>query len=244
MSSARSNNAAKSRRAGGADFAPPQQQQQQQNGRPGQQMQQQPHQNPKLTITDAIGLITMRLTRVEGIVNEIQSELPEDRMNGDSLQQHNSGNVSDVVINNIMSRLDGLEKGMKVFALKPTTNTNPTTTAPIVQQMNPVLLAIPSQVTLINEKIGMLQTEMDELKNHLLRLQSFTMETNQKLVDIVLHEENGEREEDMNYTVIDEDVINKMNERLLTSTNNTIDVNTIHVNIETNTDAIATTIEQ
>jgi hypothetical protein len=121
MSSSRSIAAARNKRAG-----EPVQQQQQYN-RPGtsisaqpafsQQQQQQhqqqqsknstPPQNTKLTISDAIGLITLRLGRVEQIIQD------------DGLHNHTS-NIPDntqivdkSVINSIINRLDSLEKKEK-----------------------------------------------------------------------------------------------------------------------------------
>ena len=89
MSSARSNAAARNRRAGDPPGQPVQMQQQ---GRPGQgqqqgqqvqgtrqqqyQPQQMQQQQTKMTLPDAIGLITLRLGRVETIVQHLQTDLP------------------------------------------------------------------------------------------------------------------------------------------------------------------------
>lgn len=68
--------------------------------------------NPKLSISDAIGLITLRLGRVESIIMEIEH-------NGGMHSDHtlsvgeNTSNIDISVINNIVSRLDSLEKNMK-----------------------------------------------------------------------------------------------------------------------------------
>ena len=116
MSSSRSIAAARNKRAG-----EPVQQQQQYN-RPGtsisaqpafsQQQQQQPKkmappQNAKLTISDAIGLITLRLGRVEQIIQD------DGLHNNTSNIPDNTQIVDKSVINSIINRLDSLEKKEK-----------------------------------------------------------------------------------------------------------------------------------
>ena len=169
MSSARSNAAARSRRAGG-DMPPPPQQM---NGRPGQQFQQQQQQQmqggAKLSISDAIGLITLRLGRVEQIVQN----MPVD---GQMNLGENAGVVDDAVLANIAQRLEALEKGQKVLAeRKPTviSSTTPIVAAPVNAQLT--------------ESVDVLKAEMTQVKELLMQLQSFTMQTNQRLSDIVFN---------------------------------------------------------
>jgi len=166
MSSARSNAAARSRRAGG-DMPPPPQQM---NGRPGQQFQQQQQQQmqggAKLSISDAIGLITLRLGRVEQIVQN----MPVD---GQMNLGENAGVVDDAVLANIAQRLEALEKGQKVLAeRKPT----------VVASTAPV--SVNAQLT---ESVDVLKAEMTQVKDLVMQLQSFTMQTNQRLSDIVFN---------------------------------------------------------
>ena len=74
-----------------------------------QQQQEQPKSNlpfSKLTISDAIGLITLRLGRVEQWV--IDNEVSE--FSGSSNIPENSKIVDVSILNNIVSRLDALEK--------------------------------------------------------------------------------------------------------------------------------------
>jgi len=125
MSSSRSIAAARNRRAGG-------EQQQQQINRPGTSIAGQPafsqqqqlkrnltapnstpnvpvttNSNPKLSISDAIGLITLRLGRVEQIL--IDAEQNGGLGNGSSIPD-NTHLVDKSVINSIVNRLDSLEK--------------------------------------------------------------------------------------------------------------------------------------
>jgi hypothetical protein len=147
-----------------------QQQQMQQQQMQQQQMQkQQPQGLPftKLSISDAIGLVTLRLGRVEQIVQNMpvdsQTNLGE-----------NARVVDDVVLANIAQRLEALEKSQKVLAeRKPTVVAS---TAP-VSTVNPKL----------TESVDALNTEMIQVKDLLMQLQSFTMQTNQRLSDIVFN---------------------------------------------------------
>ena len=175
MSSARSNAAARARRAGG-DMPPPQQM----NGRPGQQMQQgqQMQTTPKLSISDAIGLITLRLGRVEQIIQNMPVDGALNNLD------ENVRIVDDVVITNIVQRLDALEKGHKVLAeRKPSIAATPTvsaTTTHVSQAVNAELV----------ESVKILKAEMIQVKDLLLQLQSFTMQTNQRLSEIVFNNDD------------------------------------------------------
>ena len=193
MSSNRANAAARQRRAGGNDQQPPpipgRGPPQNMQGRPGQQQMAPPNAPiglPKqMTIQNAIALITIRLGRVESIVQNLDSE-------SDGIQNQNSENgviIDKGVFDNMVSRLDALERGHKLLSTK--------TTAPIVTVPTIVPAIVPAIVTTANnesvtkltESVEVLKAEIAQVKDLLLKLQSFTMETNQKLADIVFSEE-------------------------------------------------------
>jgi len=138
MSSSRSIAAARARRAGEqappppsrpgqsinshAAFAPPQQNVQGRNVRvaqapiaPQTQQYSQPTTEPRLTklsVSDAIGLITLRLGRVESILIEMEHNK---EMNGSSSNNGEGASASydKTLIANIVARLDSLEKSLK-----------------------------------------------------------------------------------------------------------------------------------
>ena len=204
MSSARANAAVRSRQ-------PPQQQQQyiqQQNGKPTQQQQQQPN-NLKLSISDAIALITLRLGRVEQIVQTMPVD-DQSNISRNGLDD-NVRIVDDAVFVNIIQRLDAIEKYQ--------------------QQKNVAELKQPSQMQQLpqpphmdcspnynNETIDNLKTDIINLKDLLLQLQSFTMQTNQRLTDLIF---------------IENDVL-KTNEYCDDANN--INDNTTNIDIVSNTD--------
>jgi hypothetical protein len=103
MSSSRANASAVQRRTNNA--SPPMKQVQ--NTRYSQQPQQ--HQsipNPKLSVSDAIALTTIRLAKVETFINNLP---PLDQIEAYSNQQQSNCMITENVFNSIVSRLDKLE---------------------------------------------------------------------------------------------------------------------------------------
>jgi hypothetical protein len=166
MSSSRANASARNRRAGGNEMPPPQMQ-----GRPGQPMQQM-QAPPKLSVSDAIGLITLRLGRVEQIVQN----MPVDGQTSMGADGENIRIVDNEVFESMVQRLDALEKGhQELAARKPVINS---TAAPVINS------SLSKELT---ESVEVLKAEMVQVKDLLLNLQSFTMQTNQRLSDIVFN---------------------------------------------------------
>jgi hypothetical protein len=164
MSSARANASARNRRAGGNEMPPPQQMM----GRPGQpgQPMQPP---PKLSVSDAIALITLRLGRVEQIV----SNMPVDGQHNLSPDGEDIKIVDNSVFENVMQRLDSLEKGQKVLATTPSQVVQSNSSAQVSDELT--------------ETVEILKEEVSQLKDLLLNLQAFTMQTNHRLSEIVFN---------------------------------------------------------
>jgi hypothetical protein len=212
MSGNRANAAAIQRRTMGAqnNVAPPggarpmqgqqqmqQQQMQQQQmrqpvGRQGQQMpqqqqqkqmQQQPMQNPKMSVSDAIGLISLRLGRVETFIQQMPP-LDQIGMNSSSESGGEVGEnmrvVDEAVFTNIVARLEKLEHTPKTQVVSPLP-------AVVASVATPSPLNV-EQLNEVNHSIDVLKAEMLQVKELLLSLQSFTMQTNQKLVDLVIND--------------------------------------------------------
>ena len=201
MSGNRANASARNKRAGGADInsnggpspMPGQ------RGYPGQgQMQGQQMAQPKLSISDAIGLITLRLGRVEQLVQTIQTN-PNDPT---SIPEDNGNNVlvDKQVFDSIVKRLETLEKQKNV----PTPTSAPalanTSTIPVaalqqlvsIQKYEIFVKDVAKEFKEMRELIAAkptatsaLTNEIVELKEMLLKLQTFTMETNSKLVNMI-----------------------------------------------------------
>jgi len=214
MSGNRANASARNKRAGGADINTPIPGRGQQSGQMQQQQQQGPP--PKLSISDAIGLITLRLGRVEGIVQTIQTN-PNDptTFNGGD---DNSVLIDKTVFDSIVKRLEILEK-------RPA----PAPAPVAVAAPSPIPTPLPNFIQLLQNYVPLdkftkeikeikaapdvteLKTEIADLKDMLMKLQSFTMETNNKLVNVIFNESprfelnQDEDEED------EEEVIGELN---------------------------------
>jgi hypothetical protein len=160
MSSARSNAAARSRRAGGVDLP------QQQNGA-GAGVGKQQAGPVKLSVSDAIGLITLRLGRVEQIMQTMPVDGVSSAISG---LDGNARIVDDTVFLNIVQRIEAIEKNQQQVRQELQTITKKIETAPK------------------NSNVEKLSKEISEIKNSLLQLQTFTMQTNQRLSEMVLKE--------------------------------------------------------
>lgn len=212
MSGNRANASARNKRAGGADInsnggpSPMQGQRgpgQGQQGYPGQGQQMA---QPKLSISDAIGLITLRLGRVEQLVQTIQTN-PNDPT---SIPEDNGNNVlvDKQVFDNIVKRLDTLEKQKVSLApgLTPpqalaqahaqaqaqTLNAATLSQLVSIQKYDTFVKDVAKEFKEMKELIAVkpsatsaLTNEIAELKEMLLKLQTFTMETNSKLVNMI-----------------------------------------------------------
>jgi hypothetical protein len=213
MSSSRANAAARQRRAGDTQTT---QQQSSYNSsgsktRFVQQQQEapQPPMNPKLSISDAIALITLRLGRVENIVSNYDPNAGSSSGNIQLNYDENARMVDEQVFNSIVSRLDALEKGRNVGApgnpqLEQRLSVLEKNQKMLIerqQQMPVVATTTPVETTIVNdvteeklkpmeESIQYVKSELSSVKDLLLKLQSFTMETNQKLADIVFDTED------------------------------------------------------
>jgi hypothetical protein len=201
MSSNRANASARQRRAGEPVGQQQQNQRMQQQpgrgigGRPGMpdpQQQQQPM-NPKLSVSDAIALITLRLGRVETIVSNLPNEPRGDGEGMGQMYDENMRMVDQNVFNSIVTRLDTLEKNQKILIEKQKTSAatpvaqNASAAAPIKQMVQETIIKDVSdeKIEPMRESIEILKDEVTDLKDLLMKLQSFTMETNKKLSDIV-----------------------------------------------------------
>jgi len=212
MSSSRANAAARQRRAGDTQSTP-QQSSYNSTGSKTRFVQQQqeappPPMNPKLSISDAIALITLRLGRVENIVSNYDPNAGSGGGNHQMNYDENMRMVDQQVFNSIVSRLDALEKGRNVGAVSGVIEQRlgvlEKNQKILIekQQQTPVLVTqAPEETMVVNglteeqlkpmeESIESVKSELSSLKDLLLKLQSFTMETNQKLADIVFDAED------------------------------------------------------
>jgi len=176
---------------------PPTQQYSQQQYIPQQQQQYIPQQqqqiapNPKLSFSDAIALITIRLGRVETFINNLP---PLDQLEqySSTSQPENNENmkiVDEAVFKNIVSRLDKLENS-KVSQVQVQT---PVLDNEDILHLKEENNSLRDEVSSFKDDISSFKEEINELKNIILQLQNYTMNTNQKLCDIIFSNESEEK---------------------------------------------------
>jgi hypothetical protein len=175
---------------------PPQQQQNmyQQPPQQQQQQQQQPQQKQnglpftKLNISDAIGLITIRLGRVEQWIIETDHE---NEINSHSNLSDGSKTIDNSVLTNFASRLDSLEKR------EPTTGNNFEEVTKLSEEINKMNLQLAKIVEESSkhslttakhtEQLFKFERELvetkDILKTFMLKYDMFASETNDKFGD-------------------------------------------------------------
>ena len=198
MSSNRANAAARQRRAGGADL----------NSNQPQQQKQQPSKQkvsmPKLSISDAIALITLRLGKVETIVSNYQNENLQVQVDAMGQPIQNAKMIDDSVFKSIVSRLDVLEKNQKVLMENQTSIANTVKTIASSKNGQTVVKDISEEkLSIIKEDIEGLKTELRQNNDSIFNLQNMVQEVSQKMVEISLTLNSDETEELVDGTMID-----------------------------------------
>lgn len=207
-----------------------QQSQQSQNGLPFN----------KLSIADAIGLITLRLGRVEQWIIETEHENENEDKNVVSGLPENSRIIDNSVLTNFASRLDSLEKkdlvnndteGIKKLS-EDIANTNQHLAKIVEEASKHALTTAKHTEQLLRFERELVETK-DILKTFMLKYDMFTTEINEKLNDyeyaIADLEKNIPINENMLMNNEDEDtsdVNNELNENTYTDSLKT-DPNTI-----------------
>jgi len=183
-----------------------QQMQQMQQGpqmQQGSKMQQgQQIQQSKMSISDAIALTTLRLGRVESIVQGLQNSM--------SVKSDDVGSDNSLLVD-LQARLNLLESWQK-FAEKSMSSIQNLKLSE--NSLNENVSNESEIISMLKSEINVLKNELNETKNLLMNLQSFTMQTNQKLVDVVFNDYNNvaENTHQFNFVSMDSlsDVFTKM----------------------------------
>ena len=156
--------------------------------------------NPKLSVSDAIALITIRLGRVETFINQLP---PLDQLESFSSSQteepsNNMSLVNDKVFQSIITRLEKLETDRTASVLEKKSLEN------IISSLEQKIHLLQNKIsefnsinttqtdttqidtTQIDDKINSLNEKIVELKDTVLALQTYTMNTNTKLIDLII----------------------------------------------------------
>ena len=162
--------------------------QQQQQPRNNSHVVQEPMQTPKLSVSDAMALVSLRLGRVETFINSMPTleqlhNTLSSNVNSDNNENENMRVVDENVFTNIVSRLDILEKEKTNQVPVPP---QPSNTKELLDMSN-------NNFKDLSKKYDTLKDELFQLKNLLLSVQSFAMQTNQKLNDVITETENNKK---------------------------------------------------
>lgn len=135
---------------------------------------------PRMRISDAIGLITLRLGRVEeivdkvdvaGIASGIKSVSTEDMSDGSGVAT--GGNA---VMRSLISRIEDVEKS----------GAGGNDSRDELDEHFKILEEHDERIQVVEKKVVSLETEMTDLKNTIYKLQGMVLDNNQKLIDMVV----------------------------------------------------------
>lgn len=152
----------------------------------------------KVTIENAIRLLSVRIARLEQFVHRYNLEQQETQVSQGS-QGNASDNVEarldDSIIRNIVTRLDNLEKDKKTQAqaivqAHAQAHAQARAQAQVQVQPQPQPVAEDPVVIQLNVELSQLKQQVKETEALLYKLQSFTMDTNQKLVNMLFQDTN------------------------------------------------------
>ena len=152
--------------------------------RSGSGQQQDPQQQPqnklgfnKLSISDAIGLITLRLGRVEQYIIETEHEK---EVNGNTGVNSGSNSLDTTIVNNIVNRLDSLEK-------KNGTTEDVTKLVEQITRIGDEASKHTLAISKHTEQLFRFERELTEtkdiLKTFMLKYDNFSKETNDRFTD-------------------------------------------------------------
>jgi len=149
----------------------------------------QPPYPSKVSVQDAIGVLSTRIARLESFMHNYNLETPGST-NGFQ-QPTNGGQMDDSLLRNIMTRLDSLEKE------KRSGSSTSVPIAPIVTTNHS------SEIQQMNQELNQVKEELKDTSKMLTSLQSFTMETNQKLVNLLFQDTNEMQVDSYSETMFD-----------------------------------------
>ena len=149
----------------------------------------QPPYPSKVTIQDAIGVLSTRIARLESFMHNYNLETPGPSTHSETPSNKGS-QIDNSLLQNIMTRLDSLEKEKR---------SAPSTIVPNqVAHINHS-----SDILQINHELNQVKEELKDTSKMLTTLQSFTMETNQKLVTLLFQDTNDMQVDSYSETMFD-----------------------------------------
>jgi hypothetical protein len=176
----------------------------------------------KMTVPQAITLITLRLGKVESMLQNQSLNMPSGMMGMTMEGDENDSDIVQIdsnVLQSIMSRLEALEKrssvssgasGPELTLLKQQVETF----KPILTQTKNSTASIVKEHKEFKSQVDALRTELEETKELVIALQNLTMDNSQKLLTISMSSdqllEGFDQQEDIDAVdmeVVDEELV-------------------------------------
>lgn len=134
-----------------------------------QMKQSQPQQNPaenKLSVSDAFALVTLRLGRVELLLQKWQA-MGVETSNGVNIPAAASAasDVNNTIVKSLVSRIDDLEKSVKAAVS---------------------MKDFEAKISMLIERNTYLHNELRDAKDTIFKLQTITLETSQKMMNLMI----------------------------------------------------------
>jgi hypothetical protein len=159
----------------------------------------------KLSVSDAFALVTLRLGRVELIINKLQSEGILDannNVNSETLGKNNN-NFDDTILQNIITRLDGLDKKTVSNDLNQKLQSQYNVLSEDVKQTKEVVMKLQSFIMDISQKLNSFITTQESINEEFFDLRD---DFHSSIINEVTNTipENDETSDDKNNAIEDE----------------------------------------
>jgi hypothetical protein len=135
-----------------------------------QMKQSQPQQNPaenKLSVSDAFALVTLRLGRVELLLQKWQAMGVETSsgVNIPAAAASAASDVNNTIVKSLVSRIDDLERGVKAAVS---------------------MKDFEAKISMLIDRNTYLHNELRDAKDTIFKLQTITLETSQKMMSLMM----------------------------------------------------------
>jgi len=159
----------------------------------------------KLSVSDAFALVTLRLGRVELIINKLQSDGILDannNVNSETLGKNNN-NFDDTILQNIITRLDGLDKKTVSNDLNQKLQSQYNVLSEDVKQTKEVVMKLQSFIMDISQKLNSFITTQESINEEFFDLRD---DFHSSIINEVTNTipENDETSDDKNNAIEDE----------------------------------------
>jgi len=152
----------------------------------------------KLSVSDAFALVTLRLGRLETIINKMQHEGVLDSAGSFVGNVSSSGeNIDASIVQSLVSRLEKLELANSMKQIQPQNLDSVVSKTELKEVETKLMKEVQKNQssTELTKQLKQYEEDVSTLKYTVMKLQCFAMETNQKLVSLVMQTEESAVEE-------------------------------------------------